>query len=686
MISTNKDKIINREISWLNFNERVLQEAKDTSNPLIERLRFLGIFSNNLDEFFRVRVGTLNRLINLKITNENYKFNPSEILKQINKINNSFQKEFNKTYDEIKQELEKEDICIINEKQINNKEHVDFVKKYFSQKIRSKIFPLMLDQLIENVLLIDDSIFLAILMKSKHKKIKNNYAMIKIPASIPRFVILPELDGKKYIILIDDVIRYCISDIFSMFDYNNYEAYTVKFTKNAELDIDKDISKSFIQIISKSIEQRKIGQTVRFIYDEEMPECLLDILLKRFNISKNDSILKGSRYHNFRDFIDFPDFCNEKLINKYNPPINHRELANAKSIFTVLNKKDIMLTFPYHSFQHVIDLLREASIDPQVTSIKITIYRVAKDSSIINALINAARNGKDVTAFVELQARFDEKANIKWSEKLHEEGVRIIHGISNLKVHSKLILIKRTDNQNKETSYAYIGTGNFNEDTAKTFADNCLLTSDKKVTSEVDKVFELIEIPHKQVRFQKLIVSPFSQRNFFIKKINQEINNVKKGKKGLIIAKLNNLVDETIIKKLYQANNVGVKIKLIIRGICVLIPSKKGLSENIEAISIVDKYLEHARVLYFYNDGNEEYYISSADWMARNFDNRIEVSCQIYDKNIQKELKKMLDLQLKDNTKSRLLNIDKMNTYKDPNSTIKHRAQIDFYNYIRKIH
>ncbi len=680
-------QFINREISWLHFNERVLQEAADESTPLIERIKFLGIFSNNLDEFFRVRVATLNRMADFKDNQIYYgNFNPTNILKEIYRIDRQLHNKFEKIYQGLIKKLrEEENICLINEKQLTP-EQGGYVKRFFHEKVRPELFPLMLLQLHYRTMLKDKSIYLAVHMfKSKGKKKDDNYALIKVPIPVvSRFVILPEENGKKQIIILDDVIRYCLEDIFYMFDYDEFEAFTVKFTRDAELDIDNDVQKSFMEVMAESLEQRKEGQPVRFIYDENMPETLLNILTEKLQITEKDKMSSSGRYHNFKDFMKFPNIGGKHLEHPKLRPLLHKDLYQAKSIFNVIRKKDVMLHFPYQSFQYVIDWLREASIDPKVKSIKITIYRLAKNSSIINSLINAARNGKVVTAFMELQARFDEKANIYWSEKLQKEGVRIIHGIPGLKVHSKLILIKRKVSKRKYEYFSYIGTGNFNEETARIYADNALITSNPKISQEVDKVFGLFENHYKPVRFQQLIVSPVSQRKFFIRMINREINFAKEGKKAQIIIKLNNIVDEIIARKIYQAGEAGVDVKLIVRGICILKPGLKGVSENIEGISIVDKFLEHSRIIYFYNDGDEKFFISSADWMVRNFDHRIEVGCPIHDKQIQQELKKMLDIQLKDNTKARLLGNNVENKYKKTRSKKKIRSQVEFYNYLKE--
>jgi len=678
-------KFINREISWLYFNERVLQEASDLNNPLNERIKFLGIFSNNLDEFFRVRVATLNRMIDLKDKEAIYdEFSPKKVLKEITNIVSEQQKKFNVIYKDILKNLESRNIYIINEKQLNETQG-DYVKKYFREKIRPNLFPIMMSNLNNTDSLKDTAIYLAVHMKKKDGSIKDNYALMKVPSSsVSRFLVLPRILENKYIILIDDVIRYCLEDIFLMFDYDTYSAYTIKFTRDAELDLDNDVSKSYIELISEGLKQRKLGRPVRFIYDKDIPIDLLKILSKKFNISSKDIPIAGDRYHNFKDFMSFPNLGSKELEFSATPPLPHKSLVNAKSIFAAIRQKDIMLHYPYHSFQYIIDLLREASIDPYVKSIKMTFYRLARNSNVINSLINAARNGKLVTVYLELQARFDEKANLFWSEKLQEEGVNIIQGIPKLKVHCKLLLIKRKEG-NKISYYTNIATGNFNEDTAKIYADDSLLTANEKIGVEAEKVFEMFETKYKPVRFNTLIVSPFSQRNFFIRMINNEMVNAKAGKKARIIIKLNNLVDQAIIKKLYQASNAGVKIRLIIRGICVLKPHVKGLSENIRVISIVDKFLEHSRLFYFYNNGKENMYISSADWMSRNFDYRIEVGCPINDVDIKKELLKMLEIQLNDNTKARIITADNHNEYKKTDSSIVVRSQIDIYNYFKEL-
>ncbi len=677
---------INREISWIYFNERVMQEAKDPATPLIERLIFLGIYSNNQDEFFRVRVATLNRILKFGDATQYHELfvKPAHTLREIDKKITHLQKEFTKIYKDIQHELANEKIFFINETQLTPKQGT-IVKKYFSEHVRQHLFPIMLDHFYNFASLRDKSIYLAVDLKQSSDPAKEDYALIEIPTySLSRFLILPfNEDEPINIILLDDIIRYCLSDIFSIFGYDIFEAYTIKFTRDAELDIDNDVSKSFMEIMSASIKQRKHGATVRFIYDERIPQHLLDKLVKKFNIKKKDTLKKGGQYHNFKDFMNFPIIPRFKhLLYDELTPLECKMFARNKSMLDVIKKSDILLNYPYQSFQHIIDLLREASIDPAVKAIKMTIYRAAKDSRVINALINAVRNGKDVTVYIELQARFDEQANIYWAERLQDEGAKVIQNIPGYKVHCKLILIRRKEN-NENVYYAAIGTGNPNEITTKIYSDVHLLTANKHITSDVNKVFHLFEAKYNRPDFESLIVSPFNTRDFFMTMIENEINNAKEGKPAWMTIKLNNLVDDAIIKKLYEASQANVKIKLIIRAICVLVPGIPGLSENIEAISIVDKYLEHSRIMVFCNNNDEKYYIGSADWMQRNLDHRIEVTTPVYDKRIQKVLKEILNIQLKDNVKARQISAVNPNSYKTTEIKERYRSQIEIYNYLK---
>jgi polyphosphate kinase len=583
-----------KEISWLSFNERVLQEAENKDVPLIERFKFLGIYSNNLDEYFRVRVATLKRLSLFGSKSKDILgYSPKATLKKIHDIVLSQNSRFEKTYSSLIGELDKHRIHIINEKELNQ-EQTEFVKDYFHQEVRTRLMPFLIEKTSEFPNLTDDAIYLAVYLN----KIDNNkprYALLEIPTNVlPRFIELPEANNENYIIFIDDIIRSGLNEIFFIFDFDVISAYTIKLTKDAELEIADDISESYIDKLTKSLQQRKKGTPVRFIYDRTMPTELLKIITKKLNFGPDDVVIPSNRYHNFKDFMNFPDLGRKKLYNDPLIPIAHKDIPPGKSILSAIKKKDIMLFFPYHPFDHFIDLLREASIDPYVTSIQITLYRLARNSSVINALLNAVRNGKAVTTVVELQARFDEEANMLWGNKLLDEGVKVIYGVPGLKVHSKLCLITRVKNDLTQR-YTAVGTGNFNEDTARVYTDHLLLTTNKKITNEVFKAFNFFSVNYKKDNFYHLVLSPFFLRNKLILLIENEIKNARAGKKAFIYLKLNNLTDNEIINYLYEASSAGVKIKLIIRGMCSLIPGIKKVSENIEARGIVDRFLEHSR-------------------------------------------------------------------------------------------
>ncbi len=681
-----KPKYINRELSWLHFNARVLQEAADPANPLLERLRFLGIFSNNRDEFYRVRVATLRRIKVLqKEKPAAFGKDAGATLKTIMKMTGEQEEQIMGIYANLLNELALQGIHIINESDLTPEEG-EHITDYFRNHVRPDLFPIMLSSLKDPFSLKDNSIYLAVILSSSNPEIGNNYALVKVPTNrLPRFYVLPRNQGDGYrIIMLDDIIRYNLGEIFLLFGYDSFAAYSMKFTRDAELDIDNDVSKSFLEIMVESLKQRKKGATVRFVYDDQMPEELLDRLLKKFKITKNDVLRGGGRYHNFRDFVGFPQLENPALYYQKFPPIRHKAFPPHKSIFNMVRQRDYMLHFPYHSFHHIIDLLREASIDPRVRSIKMTMYRAARDSSVINALINAARNGKSVTVFLELQARFDEEANIKWSEILQEEGVKIIKSIPGLKVHSKLLVIRRKE-EGKSVYYSNISTGNFNEATARVYADDSLMTSNEEIGIEVSQMFRLFEAPYSPPLFRKLIISPSHTRKHFIKLINAEIRNKKAGKEAWMILKMNSLVDGKLVDKLYQASQSGVKIKIICRGICVLVPGVKGLSENIEVISIVDRFLEHSRIFVFSNAAKPVYYIGSADWMVRNLDHRFEVSVQITDPTLKKELWNMLNIQLSDNSKARHINGPQVNAYKKAGTGEMVRSQFATYEYLKKL-
>ena len=678
---------INREISWLSFNERVLQEAEDPNTPLFERIRFIGIFSNNLDEFFRVRVAAVRRMVDLGKDEENLlgNYTPRELHDKIQEIVINQQNKVQEIFKNILEELKENNIFLVDEKDLGHSQGV-FVKKYFYDKVLPNLVPIMLSKKNKFPYLRDRSAYLAVKLSKRTDPKDIAYSLIRIPGrSVPRFLVLPKIGKKRFVIILDDVIRFCLNDLFFYFDYDIHQAYTLKITRDAELDIDDDISKSFMEKMSHSLKKRKIGKPVRLLYDREMPDDLKEFIFRKMKINVEENAIPGGKYHNHKDFMNFPEIGKKKHYYPKLPPFRHKDLRPNTSVLRVLRRKDIMLHFPYQTFNHLIDFLREAAIDPQVKEIGITIYRVASDSKVVNALLNAIRNGKEVTVVIELQARFDEEANIFWSNKLQEEGANVINGIPGMKVHSKLVWVKRKEG-NMYKNYAYIGTGNFHEGTARIYADNGLLTSDPRLADEVANVFEFFKHNYRHFKYKHLVVSPFYMRDFFNEEIDREIEKAKNGKKALMILKMNSLIDPQMMQKLYEAGQFGVKIKLIIRGILGLEIGQKGFSENISAISIVDKYLEHSRIFLFGNDGDERIYISSADWMPRNLNRRIEIACPVHDPQIKSVLKEMLNIQLNDNSKARILDPELLNKYIIGDPEKKYRAQEDYYNFIKNKH
>lgn len=650
--------IQNRELSWLSFNERVLQEAMDENNPLIERVRFMGIFSNNRDEFFRVRVASVRRMLELgkKARSKLYE-DPEELLKQISEKVMQQESRFLRTYKTLSYELGQAGIHLVDNKSLSP-DQMEFVMAYFKEKVRPALVPLMLTKRSAPDLT-DKSSYLAVRMELEDESV--NYALIEVPSQIlPRFLVLPEENGHHYVMFLDDVIRLGLSQIFKIFPYKYIKAYAMRMTRDAELDIDEDIDESILEKLSKSVNKRKKAQPVRFVHDKNMPDELLEFLKKKLKLRGN--IIPSGRYHNLRDFMGFPDFglkehCFEKWI-----PSRHPDLSNKQSLLEVLASKDVMLNYPFQTFSHTTDILREAAIDPAVQEIKINMYRVASNSNIVNALINASKNGKRVTAVIELRARFDEEHNIQIAKKLQENGVQVIFGVEGLKVHCKLIVITRKK-KNVVQYFAHVGTGNFHEKTSLLYTDISLWTSNPKISKEVYKVFDFFNTNYKRGIYRNLIVSPFNVRRKLTDLIETEIKNAKAGKDAYIIIKLNNLVDEEMIEKLYKASQAGVKIEMIIRGICSLVPGVKGISDNIRVVSILGRYLEHTRILVFANGGKELMYISSADWMGRNLDRRVEISAPILDKDIKADIRKTLEFQLNDNQKARIIDADQDNKY-----------------------
>lgn len=678
---TGKEILRNKELSWLSFNARLLQEASDDDVPLIERLKFLGIFSSNLDEFFRVRVATLKRLAQLgKSAIQIIGDDPKDILAQILTKVLELQDEFDQIYQQVLTELEKHHIYIVDEKKLNPNQ-AKFVEHYFRRTVRPALFPIMVTEDQDVPQLNDSSIYLAVSLEQKQGDIPGEYSLIEVPTQkLSRFVILPSVGKRQYIILLDDVIRYSLEDIFAFLHYDTFEAYTIKLTRDAELDFDSDLSESFMRKMAKSLEKRKGGSPVRFVYDAEIPKGMLKYLIKKLDLQDDSGhLIPGGRYHNFKDFMKFPRIGRDSLRYTERPPLPHPAIDARASILECIQQRDLLFHYPYQSFDHVIDFLREASIDPKVRHIKMTLYRVASQSNVINALINASRNGKKVTVVMELQARFDEEANIYWSKVLEDEGVRVIHGVPGLKVHAKMILVNRRVGQTREL-YAHLGTGNYHESTARLYSDHGLFTCDPMITAEVQKVFDFVSKNFRRETYRTLFVSPFNTRQRFEKLIQQEIRNAKNGVDAYIVLKLNNLTDPRMIKKLYSASRAGVRVRLMVRGMFSLLPGIPGKSDNIQATGTIDKYLEHTRIMLFANGGEDKIYFSSADWMPRNLDSRLEVTCPINDEMLKAEIRDFLEIHWQDNTKARLLDKHLENKY-FKNDKPPFRAQEELHRY-----
>jgi polyphosphate kinase len=685
-MNNNYTSYIDREKSWLTFNARVLQEANDENVPLLDRLRFLGIFSNNLDEFFRVRYAAIRRMSHESTESEKILgVKAEELLKEITEIVIEQQSDSLRILNEIEKKLELQNIFMINENDIS-KEQEKFIHDYFIQKVSPALVTIMLNDLEEFPLLKDTSGYLAVklvmngsqLFNDKAKEIR--YAVVEIPNTINRFLVLPSSSEKQYIILLDDVIRYNLNNIFNIFDYESISAHMIKITRDAQLEFDSDLSKSLIEKISSSVKDRRVGEPVRFVYDQAIGKDTLDFFLRGMHIDSSDSIIPGGRYHNRRDYMSFPNLGRYDLLYKENIPLPISGLSLEGSILEKIKKKDYLLYAPYQSFSYIIKFLREAALDPKVVSIKITLYRLAKNSQIVSSLINAAKNGKKVTVQIELQARFDEESNISYSEQMQTEGIELIFGVKGLKVHSKICVIERIEDS-KIKRYGLISTGNFNENSAKIYTDVTVFTSNNEILKDASKVFDFFDVNYRVHRYKHLIVSPHYTRGKFNKLIEREISNALLGKEAFIKLKMNSISDFKMTDKLYEASNAGVKIQLIIRGICCLIPGIKGLSENIEAISIVDNYLEHSRVYIFANDGNPDVFISSADFMTRNLDARVEVTCPIYDEDIKKELIETFEIGWKANVKARIHSNDLANKYRRRGDEKPFRAQLEMYNY-----
>ena len=674
----------NRELSWLQFNARVLQEANDKKIPLIERLRFLGIFSNNLDEFFKVRYATIRRIVEAGKSGRSYLggISAKDLLEEITHTVIEQQAHSLNILSDIQKELRKENIFLINEKEINPAQS-KFISEYFIRYVSPAMMTIMLGELEEFPSLRDSAAYLAITMEMSAEddtfETKHNYALIEIPRTIDRFVVLPQEGEKQYVIILDDLIRHCLHNIFSIFKYDRISAHMIKITRDAELDIDSDLSRSFIEKISKSVKKRSIGDPVRFVYDKSIDKRTLFFLLQKMGIDKTDSLIPGGRYHNRRDYMNFPHLGRPDLQYEPKEPLPIAGLGMQDNLFDKIAVRDYLLHAPYQTFMYVIKFLREAALDPKVKSIKITIYRLAEVSHIASSLINAKKNGKDVTVQIELQARFDEEANIEYAELLQSEDIRLIFGVKGLKVHCKVCVIERLEDE-KLVRYGILSTGNFNESTAKIYTDYTLFTANQKICKEINKIFEFFEVNYQIKQYRHLIVSPHYTRNALCHLIDTEIKNKKAGLPSGIKLKLNSLSDFKMIDKLYEASRAGVKIKMIVRGICCLIPGVKGMSENIEIISIVGKFLEHPRLFIFENGGGKKIFISSADFMGRNLDNRVEITCPIYQEDIKQELLENFEIGWSDNVKARVISVKNDNAYRKNNQPPV-RSQFMMYEY-----
>ena len=683
-----KKQGINRDISWLAFNGRVLQEAADEENHIYDRLRFLGIFSNNLDEFFRVRVATLNRMTRtagnkLKMHMEE---NPEKILASIMSIVLTQQQQFEKIYRDLVIAMEGKKIHFKTDKQLTKEQKI-FVEAFFEERLHTRIVPLMIESIPSMPLLRDRSVYLACVLGHSQSAMMHRYALIEIPVGdLPRVVVLPSAKGTKDLILLEDIVRYNLPYLFAPFGFDKFMGHLIKVTRDAELDLDNDFHSNLIDDLEKGIKNRKKGKATRFVYDKQIDANLLEFMMKRLSLNKKDHMVPGGRIHNFKDFMDFP----REVFTDFNSrpkPFVHPLLTQPCRIMDVISKKDVMLHFPYHSFDSVIDLLREAAIDPAVVSIRVTLYRLAKDSRVINALVNAVRNGKQVSVVIELKARFDEEANLMWKKRLEEEGVKVYIGLPEMKIHAKICVIKRRE-FNRTTQFGFVSTGNLNESTAKVYADHCLLTSNRQIMADMNRVFDCLERPIPNLTGLKtcrtLIPAPITMRKFFQAQIQKQISLSKRKKRGSLVVKLNSLSDDQLIHDLYDAAKAGVKSSFVVRGIFCGVMDQKSFKKQPQAISIVDQYLEHARVFIFGEEEQKQVFISSADWMVRNLDHRVEVACPIIDKEIQTELSHIMNIQLKENEKARILDAALSNQYVVPEEGEPWlRSQVAIHDYLK---
>ena len=675
-----------KEISWLAFNERVLQEAEDPNVPIIERLRFLGIYSNNQDEFFKVRIAELKRQV--LIAQASDRSFTEHILKDAIKKSGKLTEKFNIIYHDLLNELKKYNIEFKNENQINDFER-KWIRSFFTEKVKPFISPVILTEELDVLSFLKDPYtYLCIEMSEQNDK--KQYALLEIPTDkVDRIIQIPNEDPKstmKILIMLDDIIRVCLDDVFKgFFNYSSITAYCIKMNRDAEYNLSMELNRTMIESMSEGLKQRLTAIPTRLAYDRDMPKEMVKFLVKKLKMSDYDSISAGNRYHNMKDFLGFPSLGNTSLEYNRVSPLHCYEFDRYPTMFQAISKQDILLYYPYYTFSYFTELLRQSSYDPSVIAIKINIYRVARDSRVIRDLIDAANNGKRVTVVVELKARFDESNNIEWAKILTEAGVKVLFGLPSLKIHSKLCLITRKE-EGKLVKYCHIGTGNFNEKSARIYTDFALFTKNEQLTEEVDSVFDFIEAPYIQPRFKNLMVSPVNARQKIYDLIDNEITNATKGLEASITVKINNLVDEGVIARLYRASQAGVKINMIVRGMCSLITGVKNLSTNINIRSIVDRYLEHSRVMIFHNNGDEKFYISSADWMTRNLDHRIEVATPIFSKKLKKVIKDLIDIQFNDNVKARIIDEKQTNRYVERTATQREiRSQMEIYEYLENL-
>lgn len=654
---------LERDISWMYFNERILQEATRPHVPLLERLSFLGIYSNNLDEFFRVRMASQSRIAEC---GDRAAVRESEhakkIIKQIGKLNAHYAKAYAQAVEQVTEELKRENICLVDDTEVTP-EQLEFIRSYFRERLSGFIVPVWFSAIkwldYEN----DENIYLAVKVSRTEPRPVADYAFLEVPVGpCGRFVRLPDHEGRSYLMYLDDVVRCCLPLVFEGLGFTSFEAYTFKFTRDAEMEIDNDLRTGILQKISKGVKSRKRGEPLRVLYDARIPKDLLKRVLRKLDLDSLDTVLASGRYQNHKDFMRFPDCGRADLRYPTWTPILKRELDGPASLLDRIRQKDRFIHVPYHNFDSFIRILQEAAVSKEVESIKITLYRLARESKVVRALIGAARNGKKVTVVIELLARFDEASNINWSKRMQEAGIKVIFGVEGLKVHSKIVHI----GMKRGADIACISTGNFHEGNARTYTDCMLMTASRRLVKDVDSVFGFIERPYTPVRFKELLVSPNEMKNRFVALINNEIKNRKSGKPAYIKIKINHITDPVMVEKLYEASCAGVDIDLLVRGNCSLVPGIPGVSDHIRIAGIIDRYLEHSRIFVFAAGGEERVFIGSADWMPRNLDNRVEVVTPVYDPEVKAEMKRIVDFGLRDTLQARIVDGEGKNLFKQP--------------------